>query len=78
MDIEGYERKALKGAKKLLEGEKNISGTVCIYHLHDDKNVIQSLLNDTKNMSMEIRPGYLIFEKEFRSAILRFTCKGNI
>lgn len=76
MDIEGYERKALKGAKGLLEDGKNISGSICIYHLHDDENVIQALLNSAGNMSMKVRPGYLVFEGEFRSAILRFASEN--
>lgn len=71
MDIEGYERNALKGAKTLLEKAKNISGSVCIYHLHDDKDILQKYLDDF-NFVTEVQPGYLIFEKELRSAILRF------
>lgn len=71
MDIEGYERNALKGAKNLLGKAKNLSGSVCIYHLHDDKEVIQELLK-MFNCVTEIQPGYIIFENEFRSAILRF------
>lgn len=73
MDIEGYERKALKGAKELLKNGKNISGSVCIYHLHDDKTVIPALLNEAGNISMKVVPGYMIFGGEFRPAIIRFT-----
>ena len=71
MDIEGYERNALKGAKNLLEKAKKISGSVCIYHLHDDKDILQKYLDDF-NFVTEVQPGYLIFEKGLRSAILRF------
>lgn len=71
MDIEGYERNALKGAKKLLKKAKNISGSVCIYHLYDDKEVIQALLKRLDYIT-EIQSGYILFEKELRSAILRF------
>lgn len=71
MDIEGYERNALKGAKNLLEKSKNISGAICVYHLHDDKEIIQERL-DRLNFSTEIQPGFLVFEGEFRSAVLRF------
>ena len=74
MDIEGNERKALEGAKKLLRKAKNISGSVCIYHLHDDKNIIQKLLDDFSFIT-EIQSGYLIWGEEFRSAILRFRQK---
>ena len=76
MDIEGYERRALEGAKKLLQKGKNISGAVCIYHLHDDKEVIQSLLNDVMDVTVSIKPGYIIFENELRSAVLRFSCNN--
>ncbi len=76
MDIEGYERKALKGAKGLLKNGKNISGSVCIYHLPDDGTVIPALLSEAGNISMKVVPGYLIFGGEFRSAILRFTREG--
>lgn len=71
MDIEGYERNALKSAKNLLEKAKNISGSVCIYHLHDDKDIIQKLLKRLDYVT-EIQPGYILFEQELRSAILRF------
>ena len=71
MDIEGYERNALKGAKNLLEEAENISGSVCIYHLHDDKDILQKFLKRLDYVT-EIQPGYILFEQELRSAILRF------
>lgn len=61
----------LKGAKSLLENGKNISGSVCIYHLYDDKDFLSFLLHEL-NYATEIQPGYIIFEDEFRSAVLRF------
>ena len=71
MDIEGYERKALEGAVHILEHGRQIGGSVCIYHLHDDKKVIESELKNF-NLKINIQPGYLYFEKEMRSAIIRF------
>ena len=71
MDIEGYERKALKGAAHILGHGQLIGGSVCIYHLHDDKKVIESELKNF-NLKTSIQPGYLYFEKEMRSAIIRF------
>ena len=71
MDIEGYERKALEGAVHILEHGRQIGGSVCIYHLHDDKKVIESELKKF-NLKTSIQPGYLYFEKEMRSAIIRF------
>lgn len=72
MDIEGFERKALKGSQGLLQNVRNISGSVCIYHLHDDEEAIQKVLRKT-DLKTIIQPGYLYFEGEMRSAILRFS-----
>lgn len=72
MDIEGYERKALQGATKLLTDGNNISGAVCIYHKRDDRKVIQEIL-DAKKLKTEIQPGFLYFENEMRNAIVHFT-----
>ena len=71
MNIEGYERIALEGAVHILEHGRQIGGSVCIYHLHDDKKVIESELKKF-NLKTSIQPGYLYFEKEMRSAIIRF------
>ena len=71
MDIEGYERKVLEGAVHILEYGRQIGGSVCIYHLHDDKKVIESSLNNF-NLKISIQPYYLYFGKEMRSAIVRF------
>lgn len=70
MDIEGYEKKALRGAERLLQSSL-ISGAVCIYHMHDDKADIESYLQSFGKKT-EIQPGYLYYEKEMRSAVLRF------
>ena len=71
MDIEGYERKALKGAVHILKHGRQVGGSVCIYHLHDDKKVIESELKNF-NLKTSVQPGYLYFEKKMRSAIIRF------
>lgn len=71
MDIEGCERKALRGCEFLLKSANRISGSVCIYHLKDDKEVIQRILSQN-NLLISVVPGYLYFENEFRHAIMRF------
>lgn len=71
MDIEGYERKALKGAMNLLSSSDNISGSVCVYHQHDDERVIGNILYQV-GLKTEIQSGYLYFEREMRRAIMRF------
>ena len=72
MDIEGYERKALKGAISLLNSSDDISGSVCIYHLHDDESVISDILSQA-NLSLINVPGYLYMQWTMRHAIIRFT-----
>ena len=71
MDIEGYERKALKGAERLLKNSKQISGSVCLYHKHDDEAVLMPLLS-SYGMQTEVQPGYVFIEGELRRAIVRF------
>ena len=71
MDIEGYERKALRGASCLLSNAKNISGSVCVYHLSDDVPVIQGILRENK-LETTLSSGYLYVEKEMRPAVMRF------
>lgn len=71
MDIDGSERKALKGAVGLLRNEESISGAVCIYHLKDDDSVIQKTLAEN-GLKTFVQPGFIYFEKEMRSAIMRF------
>lgn len=72
MDIEGYERKALEGAVHILEHGRQVGGSVCIYHLHDDKKGYRIRI-EKFNLKTSIQPGYLYFEKEMRSAIIRFS-----
>ncbi len=72
MDIEGYERKALRGAKKLLTSSRNISGAVCVYHLQDDESVICNILSQS-NLSIINVPGYLYMQWTMRRGVVRFT-----
>lgn len=71
MDIEGYERKALKGAKNILDSSKYIAGAVCIYHLHDDELVIRDILS-LANLSLINVPGYLYMQGTMRHGVIRF------
>lgn len=74
MDIEGFERKALQGSKELMQKSKNISGSVCIYHLHDDEEIVGGILHENA-CTTTIQPGYLYFENELRHAVMHF-CKN--
>ena len=71
MDIEGYERKALNGAMFLFDTMEDISGSVCVYHLHDDVKVMRRYFEQVE-LKTSLQPGYLYFEKEMRPAIMRF------
>ena len=71
MDIEGYERKALKGAVHILSHGKPVSGSVCIYHLPDDPSVIESLLQEYDLQTL-IHTGYLYMAWEMRPGVIRF------
>ena len=71
MDIEGYERKALKGCNKLFARNQNISGSVCIYHLSDDEEAVSKILKHS-GLTISVQPGYLYYGKNMRHAIVRF------
>ena len=70
MDIEGYERKALKGAQQLLK-QADVSGAVCLYHRKDDKEVIQKICAEN-GFETSIRPNFLYIENEMRPGVLNF------
>ena len=44
LDIEGYEKKALSGMKKLMESGKPVRMNVCTYHYPDDFKEIKAAL----------------------------------
>lgn len=57
MDIEGMERKALAGARRLFDEKGHVAFAICSYHLHDDMKVISSFLSDY-NCSYIVQKGY--------------------
>ena len=72
MDIEGFEEKALVGAKRLLNSNNNIICAICTYHTpFAEKNI--SEIMKTYGYSPEYNKGYMIFhyEKEFSAPYLR-------
>lgn len=71
MDIEGYERKALDGAAYILSHGKHVSGSVCIYHLPDDPEVIGNILRKYGLQTL-IQSGYLYMSREMRPGMMRF------
>lgn len=72
MDIEGCERKALDGAEYILKNSRHICGSICVYHLTDDVEVITSKLQRL-NLIAKVQPGFLYFKKEMRPAIVKFS-----
>lgn len=70
MDIEGYERKALTGAKKLLEEAKDIKMAICVYHQKNDPEFFSELLTD-KGFSCSFSNGYMIWGNKISRGVIR-------
>ncbi len=71
MDIEGFERKALKGCENLFLNGRNISGAICTYHRDDDEKVITSILKSRKSNVTKTN-GYIYNERSLRTGVVRF------
>lgn len=59
MDIEGFEKEALEGAKKLLKKD-HLSMLVCTYHKNEDEEKIGNILRDN-DFSISQSSGYMCF-----------------
>ena len=70
MDIEGCEQSALKGAIKTLQEAKDLDYSICTYHHKNDAVEIEQILKK-QGFQSEFSEGFLYFEKEFRTAIIR-------
>lgn len=70
MDIEGFECKALEGAKTLFERAKNMEFAICTYHKKDDEKNISSFLKHY-NCSLCKREGYMYVRHDLRTPLLR-------
>jgi len=75
MDIEGYEKKALAGMKKLIAGSDQIKMDICTYHYPDDLTQIESIIKKY-GFNWNVSTGYLLFfqlneEPRFRKALIR-------
>lgn len=58
MDIEGYEKQALSGAKKVIGEAKNLRCAVCTYHFYEDEGLIRKQLQDY-GFETEVSAGYM-------------------
>lgn len=75
MDIEGFEKKALKGMAKLVATCPNIKMNICTYHYPDDLTLIEAIMKDY-GFKWEVSNGYILFfqlneEPRFRKALIR-------
>lgn len=68
MDIEGAERKALKGGAKLFAEVKDLKYAICSYHLRDDEKVISEFLSGYAH-EYRIQRGYV--NKRVRAVVFR-------
>lgn len=75
LDIEGYEKEALKGMDNLIATAANIKMDICTYHYKDDLPEIERIMKE-KGFQYEVSNGYLLYFQEgdepaFRKALLR-------
>lgn len=72
IDVDGGERKLLKGFEKTIAGDKSLKIALCTYHLHDDEKDFTELL---KNNGFVVNPsnGFMIFiyDKKIKPPYLR-------
>lgn len=72
MDIEGYERKAIDGARRLLAQSPGLSGAIAVYHTPDDEPYISRHLA-AAGYHTQTTPGFLYYGGGLRHAIVRFS-----
>jgi 16S rRNA C967 or C1407 C5-methylase (RsmB/RsmF family) len=70
MDIEGAEKKALKGASSIFKNAQNLHFSICTYHFEDDAKEIADFLNK-HNREYYFSKGYLNLEWGLRRGIIR-------
>jgi hypothetical protein len=62
MDVEGFERRCLAGAKELLKRD-NVRWAVCVYHRLDDAEVIGRIFTDA-GYKTEFTPGWMLLRPQ--------------
>jgi hypothetical protein len=71
MDVEGYERNVLEGARQTLSGNGiSINCAICTYHKSGDAEEISAMLSEN-SFESQFTEGFLFFEKELRKAVVR-------
>jgi hypothetical protein len=76
-DIEGAEIDLLRGAKRTIQGNKNLRMVLCTYHRENDAKILEEILK-LSGFSTEFSTGYMIFiddnnlkEPYLRKAVIR-------
>ncbi len=74
MDIEGAEVRALRGARRMRQANRECKWSVCVYHNPDDERLVREELRDLR---VDASPGYMLFyfdrtlaEPYFRRGVL--------
>lgn len=75
MDIEGYEKEALRGMEKLVSIGKNIKMDICTYHHINDLDDIGAIIS-SYGFNWHASDGYILYfqpneEPKFRKALIR-------
>jgi hypothetical protein len=70
MDIEGAERRALAGARKILTTGSNIQVALCTYHRVGDPEYMSSLLQE-HGFEIEFSEGLMYWNKRLSKGVLR-------
>ncbi len=71
MDIEGYEQRAIVGARNLLRRAPDIAGSVAVYHTREGEREVRGAL-EAAGFATETAPGFLYFDYELRRGVVRF------
>lgn len=75
MDIEGYEKQALSGAKKVMGGAEHLRCAVCTYHNYEDEGLIGKQLR-AYGFETEVSRGYMFPEMTMESLAAAELRKG--
>lgn len=77
MDIEGYERDALIGARDVLESNPDITCAICAYHCHGDSEWISSYLGEL-GFETSVSRGYMSPDWSYESRLYAELRRGVV
>lgn len=74
MDVEGWEVKALAGARRLMEFSENLKCAVCAYHNNEDEKLIRDIATE-HGFRTDVTRGYMYYpsadEQQYYNPVLR-------